>query len=239
MAAFTINTYDATTPEGQARHAAANNRYAQHLARVEANRRSFGRKLNLFRAIGIGVPLAAAAAPLASIVGGGGGSTAAASSAGWSMPGVTAPTFAAPSIAAPAAATVARATPSALARLGSIFNSGGMELGVNAGLSLFGLRSQNKANNQARADAIRTQQQQIDLQLREIAERQRNADLDRDEAKRLNDQAHALQVRQLALSEGEAAERRSREARDDERLAPYRRISESAARQLASIWGVG
>ena len=130
------------------------------------------------------------------------------------------------------------ATTAGVSGLGSILNSSGMNLGVNAGLALYGQRSQNKANDQARADMLAAQRQAIDLQLRQIDEARRNSDLDRAEMKVLNDRAHALQVEQLNLQKEEATYRRDRETREDTRLAPYRRISEQAAARLASIWGI-
>lgn len=199
--------------------------------------------------IGLGIPLGGAGIqallPAAGGASAGAGAGASAGAgAGYSSPGIYSgvsfgvPTAGGAGTAATVAPQVARMAPSTASRLGSVFNSSGMNLGVNAGLSIFGMRSQNRANEQARLDALRMQQQSIDLQLRQIEEMRRNSELDREEARRLNDRSHALELQRYELDrEARAFERQIHEQREA-LLAPYRQISTQAMNRLSALWGL-
>lgn len=131
------------------------------------------------------------------------------------------------------------ATGGALSRLGSIFNSKGMELGVNAGLNLLGMRSQNKANDQARTDALNAQREALTLQRQQLEIEARNADLDREDARRLNEAVNELKRRELAITEEQRTfDRGLLEARET-RLAPYRQVNQQALQRLSSLWNLG
>lgn len=142
-------------------------------------------------------------------------------------------------VAGPGSAAVAPAAASMGSRIGAMFNSPAMNLGVNAGLSLFGMRSQNKAAAQARLDMLQAQQQAIDLQLKQIEIAQRNADLDRAEARELADRAHKLEVQRFELDrEARAFERQIYEQREA-RLAPFRQRGQQALDRLSAMWSLG
>lgn len=227
---------------------------AAHYDRTNRSMQSHRRLVNIGRIASV-APFAAAFAPggaFSSILSGApaGAASAPASSGTSFLSTATAPTFGVPgsfgipasgaaTSAAGTAATVAPKVVANVSRLGSIFNSPGMELGVNTGLSLFGMRAQNKANAQARADALAAQNRAIDLELQQIKEARENRDLDRTEARELADREYALTQRQVQLQEEAAQYMRDRDTRDDARLAPYRAVSEQAMRRLASIWGLG
>lgn len=172
---------------------------------------------------------------------GGGASSAAASAApeGWSMPGVSAPVFGSASGAATSPVTMSTAKLGLGSRLGSIFSSKGMDLGVNAGLSLLGMHSSNKAADQARADTLAANREAIALQRQQLEEQTRNATLDRADAKAANDAINELKKRELDAAEEERAYNRARLDREDAQLAPYRQRGQQALDRLAAMWSLG
>lgn len=172
------------------------------------------------------------------------GMAGASGAAGWTMPGVTAPTFGAVgpvtgtagsalSTLAPAAATGGK-----LATMGRMFSSPGFSTLVNAGLGVAGMRSQNKAADQARLDLLAQQKEALALERQRLELEARNADLDRADAVRLNEAVNELRRRELAIAEEERAWTREREELRDTRLAPYRAGSEAAHRRLMQMWGL-
>ncbi len=141
--------------------------------------------------------------------------------------------------AAPGAATTATAAPAAgkFATLGKLFSSPGMELGVNTGLSLLGMRSQNRAADQARNDTLTQYREGLALERQRLEAETRNADLDRADAKALNDAINELKRRELDAAEEERSYRRGLEEAREARLQPYRDNSLRAMNALYSMLG--
>lgn len=166
------------------------------------------------------IPFAAAAVP--ALIGGGaaaGGATSAGAGAGTGSAGA--------------------ATAGTLSRLGSIFSSPGLQVGANVGLSLLGLHSQNKANAQARRDALDAQTKEIELAQAQLAEQARNADLDRADAKALNDKIQELEGKKFALQQEQAQFERGILEQDQAAKTNYRTtIQEPAAARLRAILGL-
>lgn len=151
---------------------------------------------------------------------------------------------AATSAIGPGATTAAKA--GLAARLGSIFSNPGFEVGTNAALALFGQHQQNKANTQARKDALATQAKQIELEQQRLAQEAQNANLDREDARALNAAIQDLEKKKFAIAQEQAEFERSnvlydrgKYEQEQARLAPYRQISEQALRRLSSMWGLG
>lgn len=211
--------------------------------------RGHNRLMNIHRVAGLGIPAGAALLPAMFTGGaaaGAGAGASGAAGAGWTMPGVTAPVFgggaatgaatgAAGAAGTAAAGTAATAAPSLVSR---IFSSPGFATVVNAGLGIAGMRSQNRAADQARADMLAQQREAIALERQRLEMEARNADLDREDARRLNEAANELRRRELAIAEEERAWTREREELRDSRLAPYRAGSEAAHRRLMQMWGL-
>lgn len=181
-----------------------------------------------------GYGLSALAAPGGSLGGLYSGSTAAAAPGAVSLP-AAATGGVGFSAAGPATAA---AKSGGLATLGKLFNSRGAELGVNAALSLYGQHAQNKAADQARADALKGQQEAIALQRQQLELEATNANLDREERKALNDAINELKKRELDAAEEQRAYDRNKDEQEQTRLQPYRQISEQALRRLSSMWGL-
>lgn len=148
---------------------------------------------------------------------------------------------------AAAGATRAAASGGMLSKISTVANSPGMNLGVNAALSLLGMRSQTKANDRARQELQSSQAAELALARHQLETEARNADLDRADARALNDAINELKRRELAAQEEERAylrardidERaytRGRETARDQRLEPYRQISRHAADRLMGLW---
>lgn len=156
-----------------------------------------------------------------------------ASASGWSMPGVTAPVFGGP------AATTA---PPAATRQGPASGTSGwsrvasMVPVLNTALSVVDMVTGNRAANQARYDTRQAQKYAIDLELRRIEEARRNSDLDREEARRLNDRAHELEMRRYELDREQREWERRVYEQQEARLAPRRRMSDAAFSRLSSMW---
>ncbi len=152
----------------------------------------------------------------------------------------------------PAAATAGMAPASVAATsgggmtLGGLLGSRGFEAGANAFTSLFGLRSQNKANRYATDVNARLMSEQVRLEQDRIR-RQEEADAaDRVDAERRWQAEQAFAAQQHAASEEERAYRRSLSERDvrldderEARRAVYRPYSERAMRTLGSILRIG
>lgn len=158
---------------------------------------------------------------------------------GLSAAGVGAGASAAAPGAAGTAATVAPKV-GTIARLGSIFSSPGFEVGVNGALTGIGMIAQNRANSQARRDTIAQQTKAIELEQQRLALEAKNADLDREDARKLNDAIQALEEKKFQLAQESAQYERS--VMDEERAvsADYRnRIAIPAQRRMASILGLG
>ena len=167
---------------------------------------------------------------------GAGAGAAASQGAGWSMPGVTAPIFGAGGATAPATAAATAASPGILSK---IFTSPLAGTLVNAGTSLLGQRSQNKAADQARADTLKAQAEALAVQRQQLEMEARNADLDREDARALNAAINELKKRELdAAEEVRAFERTQYEARETRR-APYRQAGDAALKRLQAMWGIG
>lgn len=198
-------------------------------AMVEDDRRAYERSKNRWNTVGkiattaVGGILGGVAAPAAvgSIFAG----------------GAPAAAGAATSAAGTGAATAAKA--GTMATLGKIFNSKGLDLGVNAALSLIGSKKASNAAEQARQDQLAANREAIALQRQQLEMEARNADLDREDARALNEAINRLKERELAAAEEERAYLRSKDEAREARLAPYREISIDAARALRSLFAGG
>lgn len=175
-----------------------------------------------------------------------GGGAASGAGAGWTMPGVSPPVFG--GLATTAGGTTAPplvAKAGLGARLGSMFNSNGMNLGVNAGLSLLGHRSENRAADQARRDTLAANAEAIKVQREQLELEARNSTLDREDARALNAAINALRKQEFdALQEQRAFDRgvseraEGRIVADVARREPYRQRGVQALDRLAGMWGL-
>lgn len=208
-----------------------------------ARREADARKMKLIKGIATAAVGGMFAGPaLGALFSGGGAPTAAAASSGWSMPGVTAPTFgqAAGAVVPKVLSAGSGATTiGKMATLGKLFDSPGAELGVNAGLSLLGMRSQNKAADQARADTLAAQREALALQRQQLEMEMTNANLDREDARAAQAALNELRKRELDAAEEERAFSRSITEQDRAYQAPFREASVGALRKLQSMWGIG
>lgn len=124
-----------------------------------------------------------------------------------------------------------------LATLGKLFSSPGFSTAVNAGTTLLGMRSGNKAADQARTDQLSANREAIALERERLEMEARNANLDREDARALNDAINKLKQQELDLQiEGRDYERSLYNAREA-RLQPHRQASEAALAKLMSMWG--
>lgn len=215
---------------------------AQNWSNINDSLASHNRLVNFGRLASM-APLAFAVAPGGVLAAGGGGASSAAAPAvshGYSSPGIFSGVFGgsatAPVVnsAAPPVARVGLGS-----RLGAMFNSAGMKLGVNSALSLVGMRSQNKANDQARADTLAANREALALQRQQIEAELRNADLDRADAKAANDAMNELKRRELAAADEERQFQRSLLEQREARLAPIRQRGQQALDRLAAMWSLG
>lgn len=185
------------------------------------------------------------AAVLPALFGGGGAAAAAgaassaAPGAAWSMPGVSAPVFGGASAAGAggAAGTGAAGGAGATSALGRLFSSPGLNLGVNAGLTVAGMIGGNRAAGQARRDQMAQYREGLALQRQQLEAEARNADLDREDARALNAAVNELRRRELDAAEEQRAFDRGLLEQREARLAPYRRASEQALARLNAMWG--
>lgn len=207
-----ITTYDATTPEGMARRSANQQRYQTHLDEVARSRKNFGRLFNVFRAVGLGVPAGAVAAPF--VAGGGVAASAAPAASG----------------AATAAGTTAVGggmTFGNLLRLG--------ELGAGLTSQLFANRSQGRALD--RDAGLRQQEFQAQMAMAQRAEEESRRRWDAEQAQRAQDYTLALEDRQRrqSVEDFDMQRLRDREAR----RAPYRAMAEQARLRMADLLRLG
>lgn len=146
--------------------------------------------------------------------------------------------------AAPAVGTGATSAPTAgattgiMSRMGSILGSKALEGGVNAGLTLYGQKSQNKANDQARKDVLAAQAKEIELEEKRLALEASNANLDREDARALNAAIQALEAKKFALQQEQTAFERSVYERGEANMAPYRDVQGKALQRMSSILGL-
>lgn len=124
-----------------------------------------------------------------------------------------------------------------LATLGRLFSSPGFDLGVNSGLTLLGMRSQGQAADRAREDQLAQYREGLALERQRLEQEARNADLDRADAKALNEAINELRRRELDATEEERSYRRGLEESREARLQPYRDLSLQALRQLFPLLG--
>lgn len=137
---------------------------------------------------------------------------------------------AAPPVTAPAV--------SRFATLGKIFNSPGAELGINSAMSLYGQHQANKAARDARADALAANREALALQRQQIEEESRNANLDREDARKAQEAINLLKKRELDAAEEERQYLRSKDEAYESRMQPYRDVSAAAMRKLQGMWGL-
>lgn len=211
--------------------------YADHQTAVVEDRLRRSRRFGNIAKMGVlGTVAAGAGAGALGAMFTGGGAAGAAQGAGWSMPGVTAPVFGVAGATAPAATAATAASPGILSKM---FTSPLVGTLVNAGTSLLGQRSQNKAADQARADTLKAQAEALALQRQQLELEARNADLDREDARALNAAINELKKRELdAAEEVRAFERTQYEARETRRV-PYRQAGDAALKRLQVMWGIG
>lgn len=169
--------------------------------------------------------------------GGASAATTGAVSHGYSSPGIFSSLFGGGATAP--TATAAGATRGVLGRLGSILSSPGAEIAANTGLSLYGQRSQNKANQQARSDMLAAQAKALELEERRLATEAQNANLDREDARALNAAIQDLEKKKFALQQEQAQFERGLLEEDRNVRTAYRtNYQEPAARRLSSILGL-
>jgi hypothetical protein len=257
MGAFDFSRYSTLTPDQRSfvqqiadrpmrlnaqGHAAGfedeNLRAAQgEASRLEQGNRSRAGHNRLVRVgqVASAVPLGFALAPGGALSGMYTGGTAAAGApAAASLP---AEATAGIGFSAAPAATVAPAA-GRFATLGKIFNSPGAELGINAGLSLYGQSQANRAARDARADALAANREALALQRQQIEAEIENSRLDRADAKAANDALNELRRRELDAAEEERAYNRSKDEAYETRMQPYRDVSAAAMRKLQGMWGL-
>ncbi len=229
----------ASDPETQAKIAAANGQYTDY---VQAAKDAAKKKFLTTTAIGAGT--FAAAPGLGALWSG-----AAPAAAGGFSAGVPASIGVPASFGAPAAigatAPVLGATSGLNTAMG-IANSNIVGTGVNALLGWFGKKSADKATDQARQDQLAANREALALQRQQLEMQARNADLDRADAKALNDAINELKKRELDAAEEERQYQREqtdylkqKDMARETALAPYRHNSAAAAQKLASMWGIG
>ncbi len=168
------------------------------------------------------------------------------SSPSWSMPWVSAPTFGAgPATSAPGVPSTS--SPGIGSTIGkAILNSNPIGMGVSALFGWLGKRSADKAANTARLDQLKANADALALQRQQLELEASNANLDRDDARKLNDAINELKKRELAGQEEQRAYERSNSEFEKQqylakeaRAEPYRKISSNAANRLAQMWGIG
>ncbi len=228
----------ASDPETQAKIAAANGQYTDY---VQAAKDAAKKKFLTTTAIGAGTFAAApglgalwsGAAPAASQFG---------TAAGTGFGGAP---FIGGAAGMGATAPVLGATSGLNTAMG-IANSPGVNLGVNALLGWFGKKSADKATDQARQDQLAANREALAIQRQALELQARNADLDRADAKALNDAINELKKRELDAAEEERQYQREqtdylkqKDMARETALAPYRHNSAAAANKLASLWGLG
>jgi hypothetical protein len=222
----------------------------QRLKQVEENRKRWSKTFNTFRAIGLGIPAAAVAAPaLAGAFGGGaaagggaaGGvsSAAPAASAGWGMSGVTAPTFGA---AAAPVASAAGGVSMPAAAAGWASKVPWMSVGSKGVDTLFGIyanRQQSKANKEALAYQERANAEAMAYEREQMAEQRRQFDT---QQKAAAEQWAAMQKfeadRWGASEEERLYDRRLKDERES-RLAPRRAMAADALQRLPGLLASG
>jgi len=222
--------------------AAEADRRARNAASMARHNRlvNYGRLASILPfGVAAGSALAGGGAAAGAGAGGAGGAGSAAAH-GYSSPGIFGGLFGGGATAPTATAAGATAgSVGTVARLGSILSSPGAEMGVNAGLSIYGQRSQNKANQQARADMLAAQQKALELEERRLALEAQNANLDREDARALNAAIQDLEKKKFALAQEQAQFERSIIEQDRSVRDAYRtNYQEPAARRLSSILGL-
>lgn len=234
-----MGAYLVDSPYGAAAGAAEDDR----LRRTAESRAAFDRLHNIFKIAGIGIPAVAGGAALLGAGSGGAASTMPVGyTPGWEGNSQLLFGGAGGTAAPGVGATKALSTS---ARLGKIFANPGFEVGTNAALALYGQRSQNKANDRARADALANQAKLIEMEEARLKAEAANANLDREDARALNAAIQDLEKKKFALAQeaaqferGEAEFRRGEYSAEQARLEPYRQISAAAAQRLARMVGV-
>lgn len=137
------------------------------------------------------------------------------------------------------AANGAGATRGALAGLGSIFSNPGFEVGANTGLSIAGMVTQNRANSEARRDALAREERMLALERERLALEARNADLDREDQRALNAAMQENERRRFALEQERFRFERDIFEQDRAYREPFRRTQELARQRLSAILGLG
>jgi len=122
--------------------------------------------------------------------------------------------------------------------LGSILNSDALGLGVGAAMNYFGNRSQNQANRYATDVNARNTAETLALERQRLEQEATNANLDREDARKLNEAINELKRRELDAAEEDRAYNRSLIEARELRAAPRREMSARAMRSLGSILGL-
>ena len=135
--------------------------------------------------------------------------------------------------------------PSAMSRIGDIFNSKGMNLGVNTALALKQNSSQSNATDQARKDLLEGNAASLALQRERLEREMANAALTREDALAATKALNELKRRELDAAEEvrkfdreQAQYVRSKDEALEARRAPYRQAGSAALARLNSIWGI-
>lgn len=225
-----ITTYDATTPEGQARHASFQQRDAARIAQIEADRKRFGRVLNVFRGVGLGLPAAAIAGPaVAGMFAGGGGAAAggaaAASGGGYGSLFSGTGQFLAPVSGAVTGGGAATAGAGGMT-FGNLLRLG--EMGAGLFGSIAGQRSQNRSLD--RDSAMRSQ---------EFAAQMAMLQQQNEQAKRQWEAQEAQRAQEFALTMEDRNRRVRLEDEREARRAPYREMAAQARLRLGDLLRLG
>ncbi len=152
-------------------------------------------------------------------------------------------TSVAPALAATSAPAAGATTAS---RMSSISNNPLTSLGISSLFGWLGKRSADKAANTARLDQLKANADALALQRQQLELEASNANLDREDARKLNDAINELKKRELAGQEEQRAYERSNSEFEKQqylakeaRAEPYRKISSGAVNRLAQMWGIG
>lgn len=130
------------------------------------------------------------------------------------------------------------ATRGALARMSSVFSHPGFETAANTGLAIGGMVSQNRANSEARRDALAREERMLALERDRLAAEMRNADLDREDARALHAAMQENENRRFALEQERLRFEREIFEQDRAYREPFRRTADLARQRLSAILGL-
>lgn len=213
---FKVMGADPTDPRAVANARAFNDNVFAEQKQLQHDRNAGWRLTkNIFKGIGLGVPLGAAMLPGGALsLAGGGGATVGHQATGAAFPG--AGTFGAP------VGTTATGAGMNLGRIWDIAN-----LGIGGASSFLGMRSNNRALDRQAA----LQEREINMRMAADAEA-------RAEARRQFDATQANTARQFAADDEDRRFSRSLIEQREARLEPYRQMARAKLQRLSDFLGV-